>query len=242
MEKMQTTPRKALLMIHGILGAPSYFDFLRPYVPDGYDVYAPMLEGHGGSARQFGRASMRRWKAMIHNITSDLIDRYGSVTIVAHSMGTLFAIAEAVRRPEGVRGLLLLNPPLHLRLSRRLFATPMKIMTGRVREDDSWTMAAVRACSIEVDANPLHYLRWPARYIELFAEIRATRSIVPRLAVPTHAFYSSHDEMVSPGSQRLFPAAITDITLLPASGHYYYTPADTSAILAAFKEMTDNIL
>jgi len=53
-----------VLFIHGILGKPDYFDFLRPHIPaEGFHTEDILLEGHCDTPKAFGRASMARWRS-----------------------------------------------------------------------------------------------------------------------------------------------------------------------------------
>lgn len=238
-EKAPLCGGTAILFVHGILGNSEFFDFLQPYVPPGWTRRCLLLEGHGGSARDFARASMARWKAQVHEAVAGLRQSHGRVVVAAHSMGTLFAISEAAS--GGADAVFLLNPPLSLRLSARLFATPLKVATGRIRPDDVWTQAALRAYGIEEDRNPLHYLGWIARYAELFAEIRRVRRLCPRFSSPAEVFFSALDEMVSPRGRRCLEGnRQAAFTLLPASGHYYYSDADRALIISRFKSFTSS--
>lgn len=147
-------------------------------------------------------------------------------------MGTLFAIDQAVRcRADR---LFLLNPPLRLRITPRLLTTPLLVMSGHT-EGNKRAAAARNACSVALDLNPLNYRGWPARYIELFAEIRRTRRIAPHLTVATDVILSTDDEMVSPSSADTFAGnSCVNITMLPESGHYYYSDSDTREIVRLF--------
>lgn len=221
-----------VVFIHGILGKPDFFDFLRPYIPaDGFHSVDILLEGHCATPQDFARASMARWRGQVDATVQRLRADGRRIVIAAHSMGTLFAIDSAVRGMADA--LFLLNPPLGLRPSLRMAATSLKVFMGKT--DDPLAAAAKAAYSLSDDRNPLHYIGWIPRYLELFAEIRRTRAIVARLAVPTLAFLSARDEIVSPSSGRRFPLR-PDITVatLPNSGHYYYPEPDRSRLTDAF--------
>lgn len=221
-----------VLFVHGILGKPDYFDFLRPYVAEaGFRSEDILLEGHCDTPRAFGRASMERWRGQVAEAAARLHGIGSRLVIAAHSMGTLFAIDNAVRGMAD--GLFLLNPPLKLRPTRRMFTSPLKVLAGRTA--DRWSAAAKAAYSISDDQNPFHYLGWIPRYLELFAEIRRTRPLAGRLAVPVHVYLSAHDEMVSPRSAGYFPdRPDLDVTILPDSGHYSYAGTDRGRIEADF--------
>lgn len=227
-----------LLFIHGILGKSEYFDFLKPYVPEGIRITSILLEGHGGGPREFARASMEQWRSQVSETVDNLRKSGNPLAIVAHSMGCLFAIDAAVKGKADA--LFLLNPPLSLRITRRLFTTSFKVKRGKI--DDRWTRAAKEAYSISDDPNLFLYLGWIPRYIELFGEIHRMRTVVKNLDVPTRVYLSSHDEMVSPRSSRTFPhnRKIT-VTTLPDSGHYYYADSDRATIIRDFSNFLNEI-
>ena len=225
----------AIVFIHGLLGSPEFFDFLIPYVPEDWTVCSLTLKGHCGTVRDFGAASMSDWKKQVKSEVGHLRLTHRRVVVAAHSMGTLFAIREAV---EGAAdALFLMNVPLALRVTRRLFATPMKVFTGNIDPSDKWTAAAVRAYGTSADRNPLHYLPWIARYMELFGEIGRVRKLGSMLDVPVMAYFSAHDEMVSPSSAKYLGSSHKLVVkLLPASGHYYYAEADKEKIIIDFND------
>lgn len=229
----------AILFVHGIVGNSDFFDFLVDALPRGVHTVALTLSGHGGNALDFSKASMAQWIAQVDEAAKNLKAKHKKVIIVAHSMGTLFAINQAV---DGrADALFLLNPPLKLRLTRRLFTTPVKVMLGYI--DNAATEAARDAYGIAIDRNPLHYYGWPARYIELFREIIRTRKIVGRLRCKLHVFISGRDEMISPSVASYFTAIPgSHITMMPYSGHYFYLRSDRAAILQSLTTFIEEYL
>lgn len=226
--------RTAVIFVHGILGNCEFFDFMLPCV-DACDIFKVELAGHGGMPQDFGRTSMQEWRRQVHDIVAELRPRYERRIIVAHSMGTLFAIQEAVDR--NVNAIFLLNLPLRLRLTCRLFSSPIKVFFNKISADDEWALAAKRAYGIDADSNILHYAGWLPRYLELFAEIRRVRKIIHQIKIPVTAFFSHHDEMVSPRSAEIMLRCKTaTLSGLPDSGHYYYSPTDRQEIQATLKD------
>lgn len=57
-----------LLFIHGILGKPEYFNFLQPYVPEGFHTTAILLDGHGKGPREFAGSSMEQWRRQVAEV------------------------------------------------------------------------------------------------------------------------------------------------------------------------------
>ncbi len=162
----------AALFIHGILGTPNHFRSLIPFVPSNWSIHNILLKGHGGSVKDFSDASMSKWKQQVHEALKFLMESHNKVIIVAHSMGTLFAIQEAVETQ--IAALFLLNTPLKIRITPRLFKTAWKVFSGNIKPDDEWMLAAQSVYGIGRDMNILHYFGWIPRYLELFSEIRKT--------------------------------------------------------------------
>lgn len=226
----------AILFIHGILGTPNHFSSFLPLVPSDWSIFNILLKGHGGSVKDFSRASMSEWKQQIRHSVDELLKAHDRLIIVAHSMGTLFAIQGATEKP--VDELFLLNVPLKLHITSRFFRTTWKVFRGKIKPSDKWALAAQNAYSIERDSRILRYLGWIPRYLELFSEIRRTRKIIQKLSVPSNIYLSLHDEMVSSKSCDLLKNnKCVKIKMLNGSGHYYYSPEDQFLLNEDFKKM-----
>lgn len=61
--------RRGIMFVHGIVGNNRIFDFLKPLVPENYQVRNVDLQGHGGDALAFSRTSMSRWKAQVKELS-----------------------------------------------------------------------------------------------------------------------------------------------------------------------------
>jgi len=224
----------AVLFIHGIVGTPRHFDDLIPLLPDTVSVHNLLLAGHGGSARDFARTSMKTWEAQVESAIATLAETHPHIYIVAHSMGALLSIEAALHHKE-VEKLFLLAVPLRIALTPAMVRNSWKVYRGTIAPDDHAALAAQRCCGVAQTKNPLPYLGWIPRFLELFSKIRAVRKLLPKLTTPSLAAQSMKDELVSPRAMdelRRNP----HITLLPLphSGHYYYPPADKEALYEAF--------
>ena len=109
----------AVLFIHGFLGSPEHFKKLIEIVPTDVSVYNILLNGHGGSVLDFGKASMESWKKQIDDVVCTLNEKYQNIYIVSHSMGTFFAMEQAIKYPDNVKGLILLQTPLKIGVKPR---------------------------------------------------------------------------------------------------------------------------
>ena len=232
--------RIAILFIHGILGTTSHFEPFLSLVPPNWSICNLSLKGHGGSVKDFSQASMTEWKQQVKNALEELSETNNKIIIVAHSMGTLFAIQEAIEKP--VEELFLLNVPLKVRVTFRLFRTSWRVFTGNIKPDDKWSLAAQNAYSIERDNHILRYFGWIPRYLELFSEIRKTRKIIGKLRTPSHIYLSMLDEMVSSKCSKLFKDnPCICVKSLQTSGHFYYSPEDQCLMKEDFNKMIQNV-
>lgn len=98
--KEVTGAKSAVVFIHGILSTPLFFEKLVNKVPKPFSIYNVLLDGHGGDVRDFSETSMKVWKHQIKSLINYLCEKYEEIILVGHSMGTLFSIQNAVRRPK----------------------------------------------------------------------------------------------------------------------------------------------
>lgn len=217
----------AVLMIHGIVGTPAHFKDFIPLIPDGWSICNLLLDGHGKGVREFGAASMAKWKAQVSVRLQELLESHRRVLIVAHSMGTLFALRAAVEHPERITGLFLLNVPMRVHLPPRTIAAALKNALGLAKDSDKTAMEMKNDCGVLLSPYLWQYISWIPRYVELLREICDTRKLLPRLAVPVLAFHSQRDELVSNRAKKdLQGYRHITVTELPLSGHFAYETQD----------------
>ncbi len=226
----------AVLFIHGIMGSPRHFDGLAALVPQGVTVHSLLLPGHGGTMADFAQSSMRRWRDAVSRRIDALAGTHDKTFIVAHSMGTLFAVDAAARRPDKIGALLLLAVPLYLKLTPAAVINSAKVTFGRISPADDVGRAAYEACSVAPGGPARHYLGCLPRYIELLAEAKNTRALLSRLAVPTSVYQSRRDELVSRRSGKmLISRSSAEVYILRDSTHYYCGGRDRDIIADGFK-------
>ena len=104
-----------ILFIHGIVGTPNHFNEFVSLVPESFSVYNLLLDGHGKSVKDFSKTSMKKWEAQVASVVEKLSLTHEKIYIVAHSLGTLLAIDQAIKTKK-VCKLFLLAVPLQLSL------------------------------------------------------------------------------------------------------------------------------
>lgn len=224
-----------ILFIHGILGTPNHFrDFVK-MVPAQYSVHNILLDGHGGTVREFSKSSASLWENRVLEKIKYLSKRYDNIIIVAHSLGTLLAIDAGIHFPDKVKQLFLIAVPLKIAVKPSVVSTSLKVAFNWVRPADDIAMAAKTAYSIEPTKRLYEYLGWAPRFYELFREAKRARSIASLLTVPTVVFQSQKDELVSMKSCRyLCGNSQISIRVMPNSRHYYYDKTDYETMLNHF--------
>ena len=224
----------AVLFVHGINATPRFFDEYIAALPDGISVHSVLLPGHGGSVRAFGKHSAAEWETHVRTALDALRAAHERVHIMAHSLGTLLSIREAVRDDRRIAGMLLLCVPL------RIWSRPTawwgklaKGLGGKASREELQT-----CYGHEVDARLWRYIGWVPRYAELFRLSREARQIVCRLKVPTVVFMAGNDEQVSLRSEKsMADNPAIRMMRMPRSTHHLFTPEDKKAVTAALLTM-----
>ena len=101
--------KNAVLFVHGFVGSQSNFNTLPDAVAAaGWYVETMRLPGHGTSPRDFERISPDELLAGVSEAISSMKARYGTVVVVAHSMGGALSTLAVSKEP--VNGLVLCAP------------------------------------------------------------------------------------------------------------------------------------
>ncbi len=225
--------KTALLCLHGILGSPEHFRAFLPYVPKSVSVFALLLDGHGGSTQDFSKSSMTKWKAQVHEKLAALSADYSHIYILGHSMGTLLALDACMSHPK-VSGLFLLAVPLRIAVRPAAVFYSLKAYMGVSAAGDPLADAYEAAHSVSLSKNPLLYIGWLPRYLELFKISRKVRTQIASVSVPCRIFQSEKDELVSARSAHHIPSQENfSSAVLPGARHFVYTPENMDTLGAA---------
>ena len=231
--------KNAVLFLHGIVGTPDHFLPLLPLLPEDCACVSLLLAGHGGSARDFAKASMAQWEKQVESALADLRVRYENVVIAGHSMGCLLAVRAALANPHGLRALFLLAPPLRIGFQPCAMRASIRVGLDCIPEGDEASHWAREACSIAPDRFLPVYLGWIPKYLALFSLSREVRENISRLTVPVTALFSARDEMVDSVRSRelLRRCPLAEAEMLPESTHFHYTLDDLERLKSRFAEV-----
>ena len=224
----------AVLMIHGIMGTPRHFDGFLPLIPENWDVYNILLDGHGKTVRDFNATSMEKWKDQVQAYFRELSSRYEKIFVIAHSMGTLLSMEAAQLYPQKLMGMIFLAPPLKVFVRPVMVKYSAKVIFGGIDTGKTREAAVAQATSVVPEKRVWRYLGHIPRLVELLQLSSRCRSLP--VQVPCLVFLSGKDELVAVSSGKYLPGCET--ILLPQSGHFYYTPEEWQIIA----EKTQNFL
>lgn len=220
------------LLIHGITGSPHQFDGLAQHLYEaGISVQSLLLPGHGGTAKAFAQSGRLQWEQSVNRAVRHALLRYKNVVLVGHSMGCLLAINayETLPEKQGIRGMVLMAPPLRIHLTSECVWGNLKSAMGRGAEE-----AAGQACSSVERGRALGYVRWLPRYMDVLKMASKARRQIGGLNVPVLAVHSQGDEIVSMKSvqelQHRLPGV--QVLMLPASTHFLYAKEDMELLRA----------
>lgn len=232
--------KTAVLFMHGIAGTPDHFRALLPLeelVPHDWSLYNVLMDGHGRQVEDFSKTSMKKWKTQVMGIFDQLCATHDRVIVVGHSMGTLFAVQMALRRPDKVPFIFLIASPMRVGVKLYGAVNLIRLSFGALDPNDPVQAATSQVSSITQTWQSWRYIGWIPRLIELLDEMKYTESLLPKLEVPCIAFQSKGDELVSCRSCGILRnSGRVEVHGLRRSTHFYYAPEDIETVQARFRE------
>ena len=226
--------RVAVLCVHGIMGTPNHFRDLVPLIPDEFSIYNIVIDGHCSSVSDFSHASMEKWEKCVERAVNELLKNHEEIYVLAHSMGTLLTMEQAIKNPK-ITKLFYLSVPIKVGVKPHLFDTAAKVYFKKIRPSDKYAIAGRECYGITDSKNIFLYLGWVPRFLQLFKKIDYTRKNLDKLTTPCIAFQSSLDEMVSPKSIEILKnESKIRVETLKNSTHFYYDPDDMEFVKNEF--------
>lgn len=226
--------RRAYLFVHGIVGTPNHFVDIIDMVPEDVTLWNIILDGHCGKVRDFAKTSLKKWEAQIAAVVDELSSTHEEIYVVAHSLGALLTIKEALKNPKIVR-MFFLQPALVPCVKWGIVKTVLKIFFNYIKPDDAVIAASQRCYGIEISRNLFGYIGWIPRFVELFVKARRTVHLLKDLKTPCVAFMSKKDEVVAQASGKILRRySIVKVFDMEKSGHFYYDPKDVELLREEF--------
>jgi len=231
--------RALVIALHGLGDHSGLYPMLgESLLPRGITVHAPDLRGNGRSPGQRGYVgSMEELREDLRClVTRTSAEAPGApVFLVGISLGGLLALDYALHRPDGVRGVIALSPPLGqlgvpaplLALGRVLSRVwpRFSLQTGM----DLTGLSRDPAVIERVLGDPLFHRRGTARLsTEVTAAIARLQAAAPRFPLPLLVMHGTADRMVPSEGSRRFVARVghPDKRLIEYPGAYHALVAD----------------
>ncbi len=234
--------KSVIFFIHCMFGSPKYFNDYIELVPEDWSIHSVLLKGHGGTAREYGRATMREWKQQVNAEFDKLAAEYDNIYILSHSLGTLFSITLANAHPDKVKGMFLLSAPTRPVLTRRMIKTGFKLLLFQNTPGDIVAEMAAKKYSIQVSRNIFLYGGYLHNYVTLFQEIFEVRKHTKEITVPCRVVFSKYDELVRLDAKEYFEGVESvKVIILENSYHFYYEENDYRFLLEEFITFCDEV-
>lgn len=234
-----------VIFIHGIVEGPDQFTQLIDIsVAMGYAAAALLLPGHGGSGKDFARHNKETWQEHVRQQIDYYRKRYTNIILVGHSMGSLLSLLAYTEDTKQIRGIIVIDTPLYVRVKWRAIRNNLKIgFCSHIPEDDP-AFALLQASSV-APCSVFRYLTWAPRIIDLFHLMARTRKILQKINIPTLVIHADRDELVSTSSVQVFehklPKSYQVIIRLPHSTHFRYAKEDLDTLHTHFRQFIQNL-
>jgi carboxylesterase len=228
-----------VVVSHGFTGTPAS---LRPWAEHlagaGYSVRLPLLPGHGASWRETNASRWPQWYAAIEASYRELASRCEKVFAVGLSMGGTLVTRLAEMHPDGVSGLVLVNPAYGTRRIDAKFAPYI-----------SWAVKSRPAIGGDIKKPGVVEPAADRTPVVAFASLqklwKVTRADLPSLRAPILMYRSREDHVVDDLSGQLLKAGAVNTTVrevvLEDSYHVATLDNDAEQIFEGSVEFIESI-
>ena len=176
-----------VLLVHGFTGSPAsmrpWGEFLHS---KGYTVRVPLLPGHGTEPEQLNKVKWQEWPAKVEFELSELRKNCDHIFLVGLSMGGGTVLNVAASHNETLRGLILVNPMIHVKgvpVELAFFLSRLQKMRTSVGDDIK-----------RPGVTEWGYDALPTRGVyQLLKMLRITRRNLKNVTVPVQLFHSVED-------------------------------------------------
>jgi len=213
-----------VVFIHGFMGSPRHFDrFAEQVYQQGFSTYALLLPAHDCSAKTFASGTAEMWQEYVDAEIARVSGSYERIILAGHSMGGLLALSAALRSPDKINGVVVIESPLKL----AVFSAKANISRARFifsRKSNPIKAEGLAVLSVRRTPDLLWHVIRP--FSELKKLMRDTTRALPGVRAPVTAVYSLSDELVSIASLDILRKGVSEAgfkqVVLSNSTHCFY--------------------
>jgi carboxylesterase len=228
-----------IVLSHGFTGTPaSMRDWAQHLADAGYTVRLPLLPGHGETWRETNRTRWPQWYEAVEAAYREVAQRCHTVFAAGLSMGGTLVTRLAEENPDGIAGLVLVNPAY---ATKRLDAKFAPYITWAVRSRPA-IGGDIKKPGVEEPAGD----RTP---VVAFASLqklwKVTRADLAAVRAPILMYRSREDHVVDELSGQLLKAGAVNTTvrevILEDSYHVATLDNDAPTIFAGSVEFIESL-
>ncbi len=219
--------RVGVVVSHGFTGTPASMRPWAEHLADaGYTVRLPLLPGHGGSWRETNTTTWPQWYAAIEGAYLELHERCDTVFACGLSMGGTLVTRLAEQHPDGIAGLVLVNPAYGTkRLDAKLAPYFARLIRSRPAIGGDIKKPGVEEQA--ADRTPV------IAFASLQKLWKVTAADLPKVRAPIRMYRSREDHVVDDLSAKLLKAGArnTSIDEVMLANSYHVATLDNDAQL-----------
>jgi len=212
-----------VLLIHGFAGSLADLRSAGEWLAEqGFSVAGVRLAGHGSRPEVLRETSTADWLASVDTGLAELLTVARQVVVIGDSFGGNLGLDLAVRRPDVVRGVVMLSSPsIGLVEWLKLLILPL-LERVHPYHRKAWVTPDMRQSHLDKGS----YLRVPMRSYRHMLKFLAheDQTTLAQVVCPVLMVYLADDEVVAPsGAHRIYKKlGTTDKRLYWVSGAYHH--------------------
>lgn len=213
------------LLLHGFTGSPAS---MRPWAhflhERGVAVRVPRIPGHGTKWQDLNKVKWQSWPERAERDLTELLSKYKKVFIFGLSMGGANTLHLAEKHSAKLRGIVLVNPMIHIPDPTIKFIEIIKYLTPK-RPSVGDDIKKPGVTEWGYDALPMKGVAQLHRFL------KATRANLANVSCPTLLFHSTEDHVLPVSNTEIIMSEIVaaDKVRIELGNSYHVATLDYDA-------------
>lgn len=214
-----------VLLLHGFTGSPASMRPWAHFLQDlGHSVRVPRIPGHATRWQDLNKTKWQSWPKRAEEDLLDLLSKNKSVFIFGLSMGGANTLHLAANYSEKLKGIVLVNPMIHIPDPTIKFIDIIKFITPK-RPSVGDDIKKPGVTEWGYDALPMKGVAQLHRFL------KATRSMLSKVTCPVLLFHSVEDHVLPVSNTEIIMNELgtKDKTRFELSNSYHVATLDYDA-------------